>query len=211
MGTTRTPAVYADMTVSADGFATGLEHLGPGFVRMMGWIHDTRAFRERFGMDGGEGGPESDLIAAKFARAGAYVMGRTMFDTGEFNWGHRPPFRAPVFVVTNRPRPLLERIETTFTFVPDVATALEQARAACGGRDVHVSGGPNLLQQVIAAGELDELLLSVAPVLLGEGRQLFARPLPAYIEMEAVDVVAGAHATHIHYRIIHPSLPCQAA
>ena len=68
-----------------------------------------------------------------------------------------------------------------------------------------------MLQQVIAAGELDELLLSVAPVLLGSGRQLFARPLPAYIEMEALDVVAGPHATHTHDRIIHPSLPCQAA
>jgi dihydrofolate reductase len=211
MSTTRRPTVYADMTVSADGFAGGLEHLGPGFGRIIGWVHETRAFRERFGVEGGEEGPGSDLMAAKFARAGAYVMGRTMFDTGEFNWGHRPPFQAPVFVVTNRPRPPLERIDTTFTFVPDIATALEQATAACGDRDVHVSGGPTLLGQVLAAGRLDELILSVAPVLLGSGMPLFARRLPRYIEMEAIDVVVGPHATHTRYRIVHPSLPCQAA
>jgi riboflavin biosynthesis pyrimidine reductase len=74
-----------------------------------------------------------------------------------------------------------------------------------------VSGGPTLLQHVIAAGELDELWLHIAPVLLGAGMALFARPLPLPIEMEPFEVVAAPTVTHVGYRIVHPSLPCQAA
>jgi dihydrofolate reductase len=199
------------MAVSADGFASGLEHLGPGAVRVLGWVHETRAFRERVGEDGGADGPDSDIMAAKFERTGAYVMGRTMFDTGESNWSNiRPPFRAPVFVVTSRPRPPLVRIDTTFTFVPDLATALAAAKDACGDRDVHVSGGPTLLQQALVAGAVDELILHVAPVFLGTGIRLFERSLATPIGMEQVEVVASRTITHIRYCIIRPSLACQA-
>lgn len=209
MSTPRTPSVFGDMSVSADGFTGGLEHLGPGFLRVVDWAHETRAFRDRLGLPGGDDSDDSDIVAAKFERTGAYLMGRTMFDTGEANWTHnRPPFRAPVFVVTHRPRPPLERLDTTFTFVPDPATALAAAKEVCGDGDVHISGGPALLQQVIAAGELDELFLHVAPVLLGTGMRLFERPLAALIEMELVEVVGSPTVTHSRYRFVnHPPAP----
>ena len=199
------------MSVSADGFTGGLEHLGPGFARVIDWVHETRAFRQRLGMDGGADNPNSDLVAAKFERSGAYIMGRTMFDTGESNWTrNRPPFRAPVFVVTNRRRPSLERIDTTFTLVPNIETALVAAKQACGEHDIHVSGGPTLLQQALAAGEVDELVLHVSPVLLGTGMRLFERSLATAIEMELIEVIASPTVTHANYRIVRPGLPCQA-
>jgi hypothetical protein len=91
----------------------------------------------------------SDIIEGTFAAAGAYVMGRRMFDGGEIPWGDTPPFRAPVFVVTHRPRVTLQREGgTSFTFVtggieqavalaregPAVRTLPSPAAGPCCGR-----------------------------------------------------------------------------
>ena len=79
----------------------------------MGW-------RARQGYADGERSVDSQIIEETFAAVGAYVMGRRMFDGGEIPWGDTPPFRAPVFVVTHRPRELLQRQGgTSFTFVTD--------------------------------------------------------------------------------------------
>src|SRR5438105_11847477 len=88
--------------------------------------------------------------------------------------GDTPPFRAPVFVVTHRPRPTLQRHGgTSFTYVTDgVASAIEQARAAADGKNVAIAGGGTLLRQVIKLGLLDELELHIVPVILGDGLRL---------------------------------------
>ena len=123
------------------------------------------------GFAGGERNTNSDIIAETYEAAGAYVMGRRMADGGEIPWGETPPFRAPVFVVTHRPRPPLQRLGgTTFTYVTEgVASAIAQARAAAGGKNVAVAGGGTLLREVIKLGLLDELELHVAPLILGPG------------------------------------------
>src|SRR3981081_881246 len=75
------------------------------------------AQRQRQGFTGGEQNTNSDIIAETFEAASAYVMGRRMADGGEIPWGEDPPFRAPVFVVTHRPRPPLHRDGgTSFTY-----------------------------------------------------------------------------------------------
>ncbi len=150
-------------------------------------------------------------VTATFAAAGAYVMGRRMFDGGELPWGEEPPFRAPVFVVTHRDREVLERKGgTSFTFVTDgIARAVELAREAAGGQDVAVSGGGTLLRQVLAAGLLDELELHIAPVLLGDGMRLFAAGqepslgLSSHeaIELTPVRVFETPEVTHIRYAV----------
>jgi dihydrofolate reductase len=87
-----------------------------------------------------------------------------MADGGEIPWGAEPPFRAPVFVVTHRPRPTVHRQGgTSFTYVTDgVHSAIEQAREAAKDKNVAVAGGGTLLRQVIALGLLDELELHIA-------------------------------------------------
>jgi hypothetical protein len=67
------------------------------------------SWRERLGFEGGQQSTNSEIIAETFAAAGAYVMGRRMMDGGEMPWGEAPPFHAPVFVVTHRPHPVIER------------------------------------------------------------------------------------------------------
>jgi dihydrofolate reductase len=142
--------VTAQMSVSLDGFYAGPMDPGnpkhmtewmkgpeaPGFFRVTRWATAAMAWRERQGYAGGERSVDSDIIEETFAAAGAYVMGRRMFDRGEEPWGPNPPFRAPVFVVTHRPREVLVREGgTTFTFVaegvrtsPSPAAALSSAR-----------------------------------------------------------------------------------
>src|SRR5690349_1175752 len=178
--------VTAQMSVSLDGFYTGPRESkevsgwmrgteAPGFFRVTRWAVDAAAWRERLGFAGGRRSRNSEIVEETFAAAGAYVMGRRMFDAGELPWGEEPPFHAPVFVVTHRPRPVFERAGgTSFTFVTEgVGRAVELARAAAGDKDVAVAGGGELFRQVLTAGLLDQLELHVAPVLLGEGQGLF--------------------------------------
>ncbi|MEH1164791.1 hypothetical protein V6V47_05325 [Micromonospora sp. CPCC 205539] len=148
------------MSVSADGFDAGPRFSGDGdwmdsaesagFLRVTRWATDAFAWRERQGFAGGEQDANSEVVAESFGAAGAYVMGRRMADGGEVPWGEEPPFRAPVFVVTHRaPEPLLRGGGTSFTYVTDgVESAVEQARAAAGGKDVAVAGGGSLVRQV---------------------------------------------------------------
>jgi dihydrofolate reductase len=126
--------VTAQMSLSLDGFDAGpldprdpKDMAGwlngpeaPGFFRVTRWVIDAMAWRERQGYAGGEHSINSEIIDETFAAAGAYVMGRRMFDGGEIPWGDTPPFRGPVFVVTHRPRNILVRGGgTTFTFVTE--------------------------------------------------------------------------------------------
>ena len=160
------------------------------------------------GFAGGERSINSDIIEEYFAAAGAYVMGRRMFDAGEIPWGDNPPFRAPVFVVTHRPREVLERQGgTSFTFVTGgVERAIELAReAAAGGKDVPVAGGGTLLREVVQRGLLDQLELHIAPVLLGDGQRLFDASLGLAddegIELTPTRVIETPEVTHIRYTV----------
>jgi len=212
--------VTAQMSVSLDGYYAGprspgdphdmaafLEGLeGPGFFRVTRWVIDAMAWRERLGYAGGERSVNSEIVEETFAAAGAYVMGRRMFDGGEIPWGEVPPFRAPVFVVTHREREIVCRGGTSFTFVTDgIERAVALARDAAGGKDVAVAGGGTLLRQVLAAGLLDELELHIGPVLLGDGMRLFDGGLGLDaregIELTPARVIQTPEVTHIRYAI----------
>ena len=210
--------VTAQMSVSLDGCYAGPRHEGDdsewmqsaeaaGFFRVTRWVIDAVAWRERVGFAGGEQSTNSDIVAETFEAAGAYVMGRRMFDGGEVPWGDEPPFRAPVFVVTHRPRETLVRKGgTSFTFVTDgMASAIEQARAVANGKNVAISGGGTFLKQVIRAGLLDELDLHISPVVLGDGMRLLdtelGLDLKEGIELTPLRVVSMPDVTHIRYRV----------
>ncbi|HET9608893.1 MAG TPA: dihydrofolate reductase family protein [Acidimicrobiales bacterium] len=209
--------VTAQMSVSLDGFYAGPRFTGDGswlasaeaagFYRVTRWAIDAHAWRKRQGYAGGEENTNSEIIEETFAAAGAYVMGRRMFEGGEVPWGDEPPFRAPVFVVTHRPREVLEREGgTSFTFVTDgIESAIEQARAVAGGKDVAVAGGGTLVRQVLAAGLLDQLELHIAPAVLGDGMRLLDPALgladKEAIELTPTRVVHAPDVTHVRYAV----------
>ncbi|MGV9893323.1 dihydrofolate reductase family protein [Streptomyces tendae] len=204
-----TATVTADLAITLDGYVAGpnvtLDNPGgDGAEPIFDWIHTLASWRERQGMTGGEENRDSELMREWFDATGAVVMGRTMYDTGEEFWGDNPPFRTPVFVLTHRPRPtLVKEGGTTFTFVTDgIHSALEQARAAAGDRNVDIGGGADTVRQYLAAGLVDELQLHVVPTLLGGGLRLFEGPWGRRRDLEQVRVVETPLATHLKYRFV---------
>ena len=209
--------VTAQMSISVDGFYAGSRHAdmetwldgleAAGFFRVTRWVIDAEAWRQRLGFGGGERSTNSEVIAETYESAGAYVMGRRMADGGEIPWGADPPFRAPVFVVTNRPRQTLEREGgTSFTYVTDgIESAIDQARAAANGKNVAIAGGGTLLRQVIGLGLLDELELHIVPVILGDGMRLLTPELGLGdregLELTPDRVIATPDVTHIRYKL----------
>jgi dihydrofolate reductase len=118
-------------------------------------------------------------------------------------WGDEPTFHKPVFVLTHHAREPLTKGETTFTFVTDgIESALEQARAAAGDKDVALGGGANVAQQYLKAGLLDELQIHLAPVLSGGGVRLFDALDSDQIELECTRVIDSPAVTHLRYRVV---------
>ena len=155
---------------------------------------------------------DSRVVDESAANIGAHIMGRKMFGPirGDWDgdwrgwWGEDPPFHTPVYVLSHDARePLEMEGGTTFHFVTDgIESALEQARAAAGEKDVLIAGGASAINQYLAAGLLDELYLHVAPIVLGGGERLFAGVGDP--RLEPVEVVASPAVTHIKYRVTRP-------
>ena len=89
-----------------------------------------------------------------------------------------------------------------FTFVTDgIQSALTQARAAAGDKDVGIGGGANVIQQYLATGLVDQLRLHIAPVLLGAGKRLFDHLGSKTIELERTGVIESPYATHLFFTV----------
>jgi dihydrofolate reductase len=175
------------------------------------WLFPLRAFREMQGMEGGEENASSPIVEGWFENIGATVMGRNMFGGGpgpwgddpwKGFWGDNPPYHHPVFVLTNHARePLEMEGGTTFHFVTDgIESALGQAQEAAGGKNVSLGGGASTVQEYLAAGLVDELLLSLVPVFLGSGTRLFDNLSADVARPQQVEVVEAPGVTHLRYR-----------
>jgi dihydrofolate reductase len=207
------------ISISLDGFVAGPNQseenpLGEGGERLHDWVVRLAVWREAHGMEGGEVTESSRVLEESLENVGAAVMGRNMFGPpggGPWGdeqwkgwWGDDPPYHYPVFVVTHHPRePLEMEGGTTFHFVTDgIERALDQAREAAGGKDVGLWGGGDVVGQYLVAGLLDELELSVAPVLLGGGARLFDNVADAEVRLEQVRAVEAPGVTHLKYRVV---------
>lgn len=209
-----------EISISLDGYVAGPnqtleEPLGRGGEQLHEWAVATATFQEQHGRSGGERNVDDGIIADGLGDIGAGIMGRRMFSGGEGPWeddpnadawwGDSPPFHYPVFVLTHHARePVVKQGGTTFTFVTDgIESALEQARAAAGDKDISVGGGASVGQQYLAAGLLDELRLHVVPVLLGGGVRLFeqhVRDVPATLRRTRV-VESPTGVVHLVYAV----------
>jgi dihydrofolate reductase len=199
--------VTVDMSMSLDGFIAGPndgpgQELGEGGMQLHEWVFGLAGWRKRHGLEGGETGPDDEMMEEASSNVGALVMGRRMFDLGEGPWGDEPPFHVPVFVLTHRARDSVAKEGgTSYTFVTDgIESALEQARAAAGDRDVALAGGANIVQQYLRAGLVDQIQLHVSPLLLGAGRRLLDEAGRA--TLEATRVVESPGVTHLRYRVV---------
>lgn len=196
--------VVASMSLSLDGIAAASDEatFWPVHEAVLGWVFDLASWRERQGLEGGVDSRDSRVLAAETDRVGAYVLGRRMFDYGVEPWGDDPPFRAPCFVVTHRPHARLERAGgTSYTFVPDIATAVAAASEAAGERVVQVEGGVSTVRAALAAGLVDELSLHVVPTIVGQGMPLLADLPGGPVGLDLLDAQAGEGALHLRYAV----------
>lgn len=175
------------LNVSLDGFAAG-EHvtLDEPIGAAIGLFErfDGRAIHGIDGVDG-RWAVDHALTASWGQGVGAEIMGRRKFgpqrgpweagDDWRGWWGDDPPFRTPVFVMTHHARdPIRFDNGTSFHFVDGPAEeVLDRARAAAGGLDVRLGGGPSSIRQFLAADLVDFLHVVTVPIVLGRGVPLW--------------------------------------
>ncbi len=219
------------ISMSLDGFLAGPSQsvdnpLGSGGMRLHEWLFPLANWRAMHGLDGGEINDSDRVVEGSLKDIGATVMGRNMFgghpgpwDAREpWNgwWGKDPPFHRPVFVLTHHARaPLALEGGTTFTFVTGgIEAALEQARRAASGKDVSLGGGAHAARQYLVAGLVDEMEISLVPILLGSGARLFDRVSDDLHGLELVRTAVTPTVTHLKFarstKDLHRSLPSTA-
>jgi len=124
--------------------------------------------------------------------------GRNTYEAAEA-WGGENPFGVPFFILTHRPEDA--PAGAGFTFVDGLEEAIARAREAAGGKDVFVMGGADVIRQALRAGHVEELAISIAPVVLGGGKRLFD-DFDQTVRLEHLRVLQSPFATHIVYRVV---------
>ncbi len=203
------------ISMSLDGYIAGPQQsvenpLGIGGEQLHQWAFDLAAWRAPHGLTGGAVNESTAVVERRTANIGATLMGRNMFGghPGPWEsdhpwrgwWGEQPPFHHPVFVLTHHARDPLRLKGTTFTFVTDgIESALDQARSAANGKDVTLAGGASAAQQYLDAGLVDEMDLSIAPILLGGGERLFDNVGDNLHGLSLVDAVGAPGVAHVRF------------
>ena len=180
------------------------------FQKMIRPVREMETFQRMTAQGGGARGIDNDFAAAAldFEKVGACIMGRNMFgpvrgpwrdDSWKGWWGANPPFHNPVFVLTHHARASFEMEGgTTFHFITDgTDSALRRAKAAANGKEIRIGGGVSVIRQYLLKGQIDEMQLAVAPVLLGEGEALLHGINLHQLGYKPVRVVAGENATGV--------------
>jgi dihydrofolate reductase len=183
------------MSVSVDGFIAGPnDHPGnpggDGFMRLHKWYERPDG---EFGRPEGPAGDIWDELNA----TGAVLAGRRTAEQVDYYGGDH--HGVPIFVLSRQPAPPEAQKYESVKFVTDIKTAMAQAKAAAGDKDVLVHGAYTA-QKALEAEVLDELQLDQVPVLFGRGLRLFDI-LPKQIELDIVRVIDTPTATHLRYRV----------
>jgi dihydrofolate reductase len=190
------PASVLYMSMSLDGYIAGPNDEpgnpgGDGFDRLHEWIATPD------GEYGRPSGPAGELFD-EWNASGAVLAGRRTVEQVD-HWGG-DHHGVPIVVPSHRPPGPSVANYPLVTYVRDgIASAMAQAKAAAGDRDVVVQGAYTA-QRALEAGVLDEVQIHQIPVLFGGGRRLF-EVLPSRVELEIVRVIDTPEATHVRYRV----------
>jgi dihydrofolate reductase len=208
--------VFFSVSMTLDGFiapdgmdlahADNPEHKNwmDRWMELQAWVFEQRFFRESLALGkGGETGRDNRIMEETFARTGAHIMGKRMFDGGERHWPEEAPFRTPVYVLTHQERDPWERPGgTTFHFVNDgIERALRLAREAAGAKDVRIAGGAHTIMRYLNAGLVHEFSIALSPVVWGVGLRLFDGVDRENVQLEIVEAVDSPRVTHLTYAV----------
>ena len=202
--------VVVGLSMSLDGFIAGPHDsadlpLGEGGERLFRWYFsgDTDYEVPSGGMTFKVSPASAELLREAFSKIGAVVSGRRTFDFTN-GWNGRHPLDVPVVVVTHTvPQEWIREHEgAPFTFVTDgVERAVARAREIAGDKDVGVAAA-SITQQCIEAGLLDEIHITLVPVLLGSGVRLFEHLGAGPIDLEKISVIETPEVTHLGFRVV---------
>ena len=195
--------LVAGITTSVDGYVAGPDDgpgcgLGIGGERLHYWVfggpwsYDHEPSGEATGED-------KEWLESAMSGLGAVIAGRWAYEAAD-HWGDTNPWGVPFFIVTHRPEEQPPPAQG-FTFVGDLDTAIEQAQRTAGDKTVHVMGGADVVRQALAGGQVDELTIILAPVVLGGGKRLFDG-FDKSLEFEHLGVRQSKYATFIDYRVM---------
>jgi dihydrofolate reductase len=185
------------MSMSLDGYIAGPndEPGNPGGDR--GAVERLHEWGYTAAGDVRRSGPAGELVEAMEATGAVLAGRRTVEQVDHWKGDHHG---VPIFVPSHRPAGPSAANYPLVRYVTDgIVSAMAQARAAAGDRDVMVQGAYTA-QRALEAGVLDELQIHQIPVLLGAGRRLFEL-LPSRVELEIARVIDSPEATHIRYRV----------
>lgn len=194
--------VAAGITISLDGYIAGPNDgpgngLGDGGERLHYWVFGGPwSYEEE--PSGEATGVDKQFLDEGMARVGAVVGGRNTYEAAEA-WGGQNPFGVPFFVVTHRPDDA--PADAGFTFVNGLDEVIAQARVAAEDKLVFVMGGADVIRQALRAGHVEELSISIAPVVLGAGKRLFD-DVDQAMNLEHLGLLQSPFATHISYRVL---------
>lgn len=194
--------VNAGITISLDGYIVGPNDgpgrgLGEGGERLHYWVfggpwtYDEEPTGEPTGAD-------KQVLDEGLASLGAVVAGRKTYESAEA-WGGTNPWGIPLFVVTHHPEE--QPAEGGFRFVNGLDEAIAQGREVAGDKDVFVMGGADLIRQALRAGHVEELTITIAPLILGGGKRLF-EGFDESLNLEHVRLLQSPLATHVTYRVL---------
>ena len=195
--------VIVDLSVSLDGFIAGPDDgaefpLGRGGEGLFAWMNASEANRVHPYLAPPDASKQ--IVEEWMTASGALISGRRTFDIAN-GWKDGHPVDAPIFVVTHQP-PAEGEWSPLVTFVTDgVERALDLAQEAAGDRTIGISGA-SVAQQLLRLRKLDEIQVSVTPLLLGGGVRLFD-DVDGPIRLEQTRVVPSDGVTHLRYRVLY--------
>ena len=144
------------------------------------------------------------LVEEVLEEIGAVVLGNRGFKEGTMNESRLPyggMLKVPHVVITHVAREPITIGGVTFTFLAGgLAHAIQTAREAAGPKKVSLLGA-SIYQQCLKAGLVDEIVIHLVPLVLGEGISLFDHGGRASIELERTEVVTTSQITSLRFRI----------
>jgi len=196
--------VMAAITVSLDGYITGPDDhpgqgLGLGGERLHYWVMNGPWTYDTDHDPGAEmGEPDQAYYQALLEGLGAGICGRGMYDNSGA-WGGTNPFEGTLVVLTHRTEDQPDE-SSGFVMVDGFDAAFARAREAAGEGGIAIGGGADTIRQALAAGVVDELGISTAPVILGGGKRLFDG-FEQDVDLDILSVHQGEYAVHTRYAV----------
>lgn len=191
--------VISHMTMSLDGYIADLDD-DP--AELFEWYQAGDVTVQHANKDFGAfsvDAASAEVLQDLMGDTGALISGRRLFDITN-GWNDAHPTGAKVVVVTHDPpHDGAERWPRT-TFVRGVEEAVAKAKELADGSDVSIAS-PTIIQQALDLGLVDEVAVSLVPVLFGEGRSYFGKLANGHLMLEDPEVVRGRRALHLRYQV----------